>query len=173
MSNLYKRTELLANVSIIVVALLLGGVVVKRYLLPGAPPPADGGAANESRVKPGMDVPLEGFDWSGSERTLVLVLSNDCRYCTESAPFYRRLAQQRAEGGKARLVAVLPQPVGEARQYLGGLEVKVDEVKQLRPNQLGVNGTPTLILADNSGKVIDVWVGKLPAERETDVIARL
>lgn len=171
MSNLYKRVELLANVAIIVVALLLGGVLVKRYLL--APTEPAGGPAAESRIKPGERLALEGYDWAASDRTLVLVLSTQCRYCTESAPFYRKLAEQRAGGGKARLVAVLPQTVDDARSYLGGLEVKVDEVKQLRPDQLGVRGTPTLILADNSGKVVDVWVGKLPAEREADVLAKL
>jgi len=168
MSNLYKRVELLANVAIIAVALVLGGVLVKRYLLTSPPPPA-----RESLIKPGTSVPLGDYDWAASDKTLVLVLSTECRYCTESAPFYRRLAERRAGGGKSRLVAVLPQPVGDAEKYLGGLRVKVDEVRQLRPGQLGASGTPTLILADNSGKVVDVWVGKLPAEREADVLGKL
>ena len=33
--KILKKTELLANIAIIVVALVLGGVLVKRYLLPG------------------------------------------------------------------------------------------------------------------------------------------
>jgi hypothetical protein len=33
--GIFKKTELIANIAIIIVALLLGGVLIKRFLLPG------------------------------------------------------------------------------------------------------------------------------------------
>jgi hypothetical protein len=167
MSNLYKRLELLANIAIIVVALLLCGVLVKRYLLPAQPGPETPEAA---RVKPGTKLSSPGLDWSKSEKTLLLVLSTDCRYCTESAPFYHRLAEQRAGRQDVRLIAVLPQGVGEAQQYLGQLNIRVDEVTQAAPGAFYARATPTLIVVDKTGSVVESWVGKLPAEQEAEVV---
>ena len=38
---------------------------------------------------------------------------------------------------------------------------------------IGVEGTPTLLLVDESGKVIASWVGKLGPDQEAAVFARL
>jgi hypothetical protein len=71
------------------------------------------------------------------------------------------------------LIAVLPQPVDESRKYLKELGVVVDEVKQFRLDSMGVEGTPTLLMANSSGKVVDSWRGRLSAEKEADVLNRL
>lgn len=164
-----KRVELLANVAIIIVALLLGAVLVKRYLLPGAPPPSPMEAA---RIKPGTKLSLPGVDWGGSSRTLLMALSTNCRYCTESAPFYQRLAQEKAKHEGVKLLAVLPQSVEESQKYLGDNGVKVDEVRQAAPSAVGAGGTPTLILVDDKGAVVESWVGKLPPPKEVEVMNR-
>ena len=92
MNKMFRGTELAANVAIILVGILLGTVLVKNNLFSSppalaAPPPA---------IAPGTKLSVEGVDWKTNGRTLVLALSVGCRYCTESAPFYKRLAQERA-----------------------------------------------------------------------------
>jgi hypothetical protein len=47
----------------------------------------------------------------------------------------------------------------------------VTAVPELSSSILNVTGTPTLILADSSGRVLDFWVGKLSREEEQQVIA--
>jgi Redoxin len=170
MSDLYKRVELLANVAIIVVVLLLGGVLVKQYLLPAGPAGRD---APPAKIKPGTKLPSAALDWGKSDKTLLLVLSTTCKYCTESAPFYRRLAEQKAGRSDVRLVAVLPQSVEESRQYLGQNNVPIEEVTQAEPAALQARATPTLILVDKTGAVVESWVGKLPAEGEAEVTRQL
>jgi hypothetical protein len=165
MSNAYKRIEAGANVAIIVVALLLGAVLVKRFLLPGGE-----AARPDLRVPAGTKATLPGVDWARNGRTLVLVLSRDCRFCTESAPFYRRLAGEAGGRRDIRLVAVFPQTVEEGREYLDGLQVKVHEVVQAAPSSTGAGGTPTLILVDGVGVVQNSWVGQLAAPEESDVL---
>ena len=167
MSDQHKRIELLANIAIIVVALLIVGVLVKRYLLPSQPA---AGGIEAARVKPGTKLSLTGLDWGKSDKTLLLVLSTNCRYCTESAPFYRRLAEQRAGRQDVRLIAVLPQSVGEAQKYLGDLSVPVDEITQASPGATYARATPTLIVVDRTGSVVESWVGMLPAEKEAEVL---
>lgn len=167
MNNLTKRLEQLANVAVIVVALLLGGVLVKRYLLPQAESPQA-----QARIQPGTKLSVPGVEWGKNERTLLLVLSTTCRYCTESSPFYQRLVQEKAKKGAVGLVAVLPQSVGESQKYLNDLGVSVDDIKQAGLDAVQVRGTPTLIMADRTGTVIESWVGKLPAEAEGEVLNR-
>jgi thioredoxin-related protein len=159
---------LLANIAIIVVALVLTGALVKRYLLPGEPaaaPPA-------AQIQPGTQIPLSDVDWAKSDQTLLLVLSDTCHFCTDSAGFYQRIVQEKSARGGPRLVAVLPQDVEKGKAYLGKLAVSVDEVKQSSLAAVGVRGTPTLILVDRAGKVISSWVGQLPAEQEAEVLGR-
>jgi len=85
-----------------------------------------------------------------------------------NGPFFHRLG----EAG-LKTVAVLPQPLAEARQYLDGAGVHVDELRQIPLNTLGVRGTPTMLLVNDAGVVVDVWVGKLPTEQENQVLAAL
>jgi hypothetical protein len=169
MSSLYKKIELLANVGIIVVAVLLGIVFASRFLFPASPKHA---AVEDAQIKPGMKLSLSGVDWDRGDKTLLLVLSTTCRYCTESSPFYQRLAQQKA-GHDVRLIALLPQSNVEAQQYLNNHGISVDEVRQSVPGAAYARATPTLIMVDRIGTVIESWVGKLPPEKEAEVLGRL
>lgn len=162
----YKKIELLANVAIVVVAVLLGVVVVRNYLLPA------GRNAAPPEIQKGAKVEVQGVDWSKSGRTLILVLQKGCHFCTESAPFYKRLVPAASEKN-VRLLAVLPQALEEGREYVSGMGVPVGEVAQASLGSINVRGTPTLILVDDKGAVIDSWVGKLPAEGEESVMNRL
>jgi len=112
-------------------------------------------------------------DWSKNSQTLLLALSQNCHFCSESAPFYQRLAEERAQRGNTRLIAVLPQTVGEAQKYLSDLGISVDEVRQAPLSSLGVVGTPTLVLVNRDGIATNVWRGKLPSDIESQVLAKL
>lgn len=168
MTNLSKKIELCANLAIIVVALLLVGVLVKRFLPFRTTSSQDGVS-----LAVGAKVPLTNTDWARNGRTMLLVLSSQCHFCTESAPFYQRLAKERETLKNVRLVAVLPQTVNDSQQYLSKLGVTVDEIRQSSLNSIGVSGTPTLILADNTGTVSGAWVGKLQPDKEAEVLDRL
>ena len=43
----------------------------------------------------------------------------------------------------------------------------ISEVSATTPGALGVKGTPTLLLVNNTGVVTDAWLGKLSAEMES------
>jgi hypothetical protein len=71
------------------------------------------------------------------------------------------------------MIALVPQSVDEGQKYLKKLGVGVDEVRQVSMSELGLSGTPTLILVDGSGKIAEVWVGALSADKENEVLSRL
>lgn len=164
-----KIFEVAANICIVVVAILLVFIIVKNYLWPrlGAP-------RIESTIHAGSTLALAGVNWGNSEQTLLLVLSKNCHFCSESAPFYERLSRQvQTSGGRSRLVAVLPEDVGTSRDYLNGLKISITEIIQASPISIGTNATPTLILVDQRGVVKSVWIGKLVPEKEAEVLNHL
>jgi thioredoxin-related protein len=163
-----KKIELLANVAIIAVAVLLGITLVKDHLVARpVQPGADNVRRSNERTQIGDKVNLPGIDWQKNGRTLILAVSSSCHFCTDSAPFYRRLVEERAA---TRLVAVLPQPSDEGKDYLSKHGVAVDEVRQASLDSIGVTGTPTLIMADSEGRVSGIWFGRLPPEKESEVL---
>lgn len=166
--NLSRRLEVAANVAILVVAVLICAALVKTYLLGPAKPQQQSPAPAV-----GSKVSVPDVEWGKNGRTLVLVLQKGCHFCAESAPFYQRLVRDTAGREGLRLVAVLPQQAEEGRQYLKELGVPIDDVRQVSPNDLGVRGTPTLLLVDGSGAVTDSWVGQLPPDKEAEVLHRL
>jgi thiol-disulfide isomerase/thioredoxin len=165
-SRLVRGIETSANVAIILAAVLLATVLVKQHLL-------DGTRTQASSPQPGVAVGAQlttpDVDWSGNKRTLLLVLSTTCHFCSESAPLYQRLVK---ESG-VRPIAVVPQSVAEGRLYLNRLGVPVGDVRQLSLDSIGVSGTPTLLLVDDAGHVSGKWVGKLDPDREAELLEQV
>src|ERR1044072_616270 len=185
-SKFAKAVEIATNLSIIAVALIGATVLVKNYLLRPAKPIATAvrtetspnGPRDSSRPAPtgptaGTQISVPGVNWSDSDQTVVLALSNKCHFCTESAPFYQKLTRELSDQKNVRVVAVFPQDTNEGTKYLDGLNVPLAEGAQATLDALGVRGTPTLVIVDKSGKVEQSWVGRLTAERETEVFSRV
>lgn len=169
MSKLSKKIELAANVAIILAAILIGVVFVKNYLLPSRSAPESG----DYRIPVGTKVALSEINWNQNGQTLLLVLQKGCHFCSESAPFYQRIIRETSGRGNIRLIAVLPQATDEGKKYLDDLGVAIEDVKQAELDSIGVHGTPTLILVNNQGVVMNSWAGKLGADGEADVLRRL
>lgn len=170
MKNIHKKIQTASNIAIIVVALMLGGVLVNNYFYSPSPKPV---IAGDNTIKAGTKLELPDANWNKSDKTLVMAVSTKCHFCTESIPFYKRIAEKKAGNKNVRLIAVTPQTTDEAKQYLDEHKLSVDEMKQSSLDKIQVGGTPTLILVDRKGAVIESWRGKLPPEKEAEVIKRL
>lgn len=171
-----KTIETVANVGIAIVALLGAAVLAKQLVTPDRtriPAPSRPSSARPRAPVAGSRMSLPGVSWDRSEQTLVLVLSTTCRFCTDSASFYQRVVDESHRAGKTRLLAVLPQGTSEASRYLSTLRVGIDEVIQAPLEAVHAGGTPTLILVDRSGTVKRAWLGRLPPEREAEVLGSL
>ena len=185
MKKAFRRIQLSANLAIILIAVLLSVITVKQFTSPtDATGSADGPRripATAAEPKPntitekispiGKPIPIDGLNLR-NQKSLVLYLSTKCRYCTESAPFYKRLLEE-TKAKDVSVVAILPQSVEESREYLKEHGVQIDAVKQSSLQSIGVRSTPTLLLTNASGIVTDSWVGKLRPDREEQVISKL
>lgn len=167
-----RKLEVVANLAIIFVAVALGAVLIRNFLFIDTRPPVPPVPQVQNRGKSFVGTSLAELPikWDANQQTLLLALSNTCHFCTESASFYQKLAQNK---GQTHMIAVLPQPSEDGRQYLQKLGVSVDEIRQLPLNKVGVTGTPTLLLVDSTGVVKKSWIGKLPADQEVAVLDAL
>jgi len=163
MQNAARKIEIAANIAIVIVACVAVLVLIRNYRASSSLPPS---------IKAGTRLALKNENWSASSKNVVLAVSTTCRFCTESAPFYRALVEQ-CRRDHVRTIAVLPQPLDQAEAYLKGEGVTVDEIRQTPLSEIEIAGTPTLMLVDNQGVVRNVWVGKLPEEREKEVLNRI
>lgn len=161
-----KRLEVVANVAMIVVAVIAGTVLVRNLMTRPKnrpmPPP----------IALGSPLAVQGMDWRANGKTLVLAVNTACHFCSESAPFYRRLVAE-APRRHVHMTALLPQAVSEGQEYLRSLEVPIDDVRQAPLKALKLRGTPTLLLVDGQGRVRQVWEGKLSPDAERQVIGAL
>jgi hypothetical protein len=100
------------------------------------------------------------------------VLSTQCRYCVESAGFYREVAKRRRPD-VLEVVAVFREDVAQGRRFLAEHAIAVDEVLQQAVETTGTQGTPALLLVDATGHLDKAWLGRVPPQVEQEILARL
>ena len=113
---------------------------------------------------------------AGTQRALFVVVSPTCHFCNDSMPFYKQIMDERNQKGSAvKVIAAVPADAAkpEEEKHLTSAGVQPDALVTLDFSKIKVPGTPTLLLVDNQGKVLDIWVGKLDEPRQREVLARL
>lgn len=161
--------DVTTNIVVVLFAVVAIGVLVKHYFAPqSARPTVD--------VTKGSVLPaIAGVDYKQSPRTLILALNVDCRYCTRSVPFYNSLAEawQQNAGHINILAAFINKDAALVKSYAEEKQLSVPAIAGVDLDKLGVHMTPTLILVDNSGKVLESWRGELQQDGEREVFAAL
>jgi hypothetical protein len=122
-----------------------------------------------SKPSSGRNISLPGVDFSRSNKTLLLFLQQDCDICIESLPFYRKLLHTFQDPNDVNLVLITPNQPGIASEFFKNEGLKFESVLQGKRGLLGVQLTPTLILADSTGTVYGSWIGQLSTEQETEI----
>lgn len=159
------------------VVVLLGAASITAYnvyerLVPTVGPIAQRSVANLRGHAFTLPKPYRG----GNRVTIALLLSSGCHFCTESAPFYRRLASTRTRtSSEFKIVAVFPDAEGgaPAADYLKTNGLDVNEIQTASFLRLGVRATPTLLVLDESHKVTFASSGVLGPGGETQVISSI
>jgi len=150
MSLLEKTTDLcLIPVSVIAGCLLIQHNAVERK-------------RTETFVGKRVNLP-EG---SLRSRNVVVVLSTSCRFCRESAPLYRQLGAAAARNSTSASFIVLAfEPLDRMKAFLDTLGIGASNVAVM-PDSLETRITPTMLLVDQKGVVVDAMVGELSKATE-------
>ena len=165
-----------ANIAIIVTCIFVIGMFSYNTFFKAAPPaPRPPGLAQKGETLKALQAVLP----AGSGQTLVMAVAPGCHFCDESLPFYKQLIEERNQkGSKVQVMAAVPMQGAEETKNaeqakLTGAGVTPDHLVNVDFSAIKVPGTPTLLLVDHQGKVLDVWVGKLDPDGEKAVLARL
>jgi hypothetical protein len=157
-----KVFELTADVMVIVVGIVVLAAVGRTYWKQSAP---------TEPVARGTKLPVvSGVNLTDASQTLLLFLRTDCHFCETSLPFYGRLEATAKTRGETKLVALFPDGNSNHETFLRAAGLNMSYNRSIDFARYGVNGTPTLILVDRNGVVRKSWAGKLPAEREREVL---
>lgn len=157
------RIEAAANVIVVIVAIVVGSVFLKDRF---STPPSE-----TNIVKAGDKLGnLDGWDWGAHDESLVMVLRKGCHFCEDSAPFYQRLITQRRGASKTAILAVFPDTADTVREVAQSEGLGVHTVAGVPLQTLKVSGTPTLLLVDKTGTVLNVWTGMLSPRQELEVV---
>lgn len=166
-----SKLDTFANIAIIIVCVIASVVLIRNFFLRQQGPP------RPDEVKKGEQYEaLASVVPAGADRALVLALSPGCGFCTQSMPFYKKLIDERNQkGSQVKVVAAVPAAdAKEAEQkVLTDSGVQPDALVDLSFPDVKLAGTPTILLVDNQGKVLDVWVGKLQESGEKQVLRTL
>jgi thioredoxin-related protein len=168
--KLKATLDVMTNVVVVLFAVVAIGVLVKNYLAPRANKTSI--AITKGTVFPD----IAGVDYRQSAQTLVLALNVDCRYCSRSVSFYNSLAEaQRVQNaGNVNIVAAfINKDSTLVKSYADEKQLMVQAIAGVDLDKLGVHMTPTLILVDSAGKVLDSWRGELQPDGEREVFAAL
>lgn len=164
------RLEVLTNVAVLLVAVSILVVLALNYV---------GGQKPTPRIveglQKGQQLPaISGVDYTGAASTLLIAMNTRCEYCTQSIPFYNQLADLKNNGKiSPRTVAVFPNTATEVQRYARQYELKIDHQSSIDFEQLKLAGTPTMILVDQNGSIINFWVGALKPEAQRQFLNAL
>lgn len=166
------RLDKAANIALIIACLLFIGTLARNYYLSRTPDPnTELGIEKGELVKLPEDA---SADRQSAPATMVLALSTHCDFCNASVPFYQKLAAfKNSSPARLRLATVMSEPKEEIEVYLKQQGIAADAVFSMPMSQIGVKGTPTLLLLDGQNKLIESWVGQLNSQGESEVIMHL
>ena len=165
--------DTVANIAIIVTCAVALALMVNRFFFNKPVPPA--GAPPQAEVGEQFDQ-LRQVVPAGSQKALVVAISPTCHFCDESMPFYKRLIDERNQKGSGvKIIAAVPADEAKApeAEKFAAAGVQPDSLVTMDFASIKVPGTPTILLVDNQGKVLDVWVGKQDSGGEAKIIETL
>lgn len=163
-TSIKDKIEITTNILIVVVLLLIGGTYLKARI-----------GHHEGSLSPGEKINApHGYDWHSYPETLVVAVRRGCIYCERSYPLYRRLDSLEHGGGlKPHMLIVMPDdPVGGA-ELLRSQQITSQSISNTPLGDVKVSGTPTLLLVDANGRLLQSWVGELDSSKADALVAQL
>jgi hypothetical protein len=167
-SNFKTYLEVTTNIIVLLVALVVLGNFAWVHLTKetNQPSPLGGGLR-----KGGAFSPIPSVDYAKSPQTLVLALSSRCDHCNESIPFFKQLiAANTGKGDSTRIVAVFPEKAEEVWAYIAQEQLNLIPIPGIDYKALNLPGTPSTILINREGKILNFWIGKPSKDVEKEIM---
>lgn len=126
---------------------------------------------NGPQISVGFPISIPGESTTDRHRELIIIGSNLCRFSRASVEFDRKLQGTAASVGLP--VHIITPTSKSAAWYSDQLSLPSSSILVHSLVSLGVRGTPTVILRDESGIVKGLWEGLLSTTEQHAVLARI
>lgn len=160
-----------ADIVFICVCVVLVAVTLRGVL--GSGNAAANPAAVEGFIAAGTPSPVLRTTGpaSSGRPTIEIVMSSTCHWCALQVPFYKKLEVQ-ARALRIQVVYVSPEDDTTFAGYLAksGLDPSLRKDAVLSPQ---IKGTPTLLLADKEGRIVQSFVGPLSDSQQKKFFSSL
>lgn len=169
-SKLKSYLESATNGAVLLVTVLILSSFAVNYFYRGRSAPQ-----MISGFRKGQKIsPVAGINYGDSTHTLLIAMNTQCDYCTRSIPFYNEIAK-RTQNSKVplQIVAAFPNPLEQVQKYVEQHQLNLATKNSVDMKQLNLSDTPTMILVDQGGNIIDFWVGAIPPEDQQRVLESL
>lgn len=168
MKNVRVIWDQTLNVMALLVGITMLVIIGNRYIFHWFPSNDE----NNSELTVGKSFPLQGVRWDEHKQSLVIAMQVGCSWCEASSKFYKDLLRSNSVNA-FHPVAVLPQTVQESRKFLDDWGIEISDLHQANLRALGVQGTPTIILVDQRGRIEASWLGQLSPTLEAEVFKKV
>lgn len=160
-----KYSSIASGLAIILVIAVIAGLLMQGYVRR---------SWQERQLQAAQEIALASIpriNLGDYQKTLVLVLNVDCGFCSRSLPFYQRVIQATAvNGNRTQIIALFPNAEPEVSTYIARNRLTCRYLHGVDFSKFGVIGTPTILLADKNGKIVQSWKGQLPPDQENEVL---
>ena len=116
-----------------------------------------------------VDVPAAWY--SSADTTLVLFARASCGACEKAKPFLTKLVGIMNARGAAFMAHPAISDI-EDRQFATSLGLKSANIV-VAPDKLKVRATPTLLLVNRAGTILNAWEGVGEADKQAAILAAL
>ncbi len=165
-SKIKTHLEVITNVAVLLTAMAVLSALSWGYFSQKRQPSLKNGLQ-----KGDVLTKIASLDYRNSSQTLLIAMNTECHFCTESVPFYNHLVKSRqGQDETARIIAIFPNKENEVNQYVQQHRLQTETIAAVNLSALNMVNTPTVILVDSGGKILDFWVGKLQENMERQVI---
>jgi thioredoxin-related protein len=163
-TSIKDKVEITTNILIAIVILMIGINYLKSHT-----------GHHEASLSPGDTISApHGYEWRNHDQTLVVAVRKGCVYCERSYPLYRRLdGLEHSNSLKAHMLVVMPDDPVSGAALLKSQQITSQSIPSTFLSDIKVSGTPTLLLVDANGRLLQSWVGELDSSKAEALVAQL
>ena len=123
-------------------------------------------------LEKGQQLPrLSAIDYKTTRATMLIALDTECQHCIKALTFYKEIA--RTAKPNLQILAVFPNGNGSVQEYAKRHELGFATQSSVDLSQLNILATPTLILLDNDGRIVDFWIGGGLPDSQSEIMRTL
>lgn len=163
-TSIKDKVEITTNILIAIVILMIGATYLKSRT-----------GHHEAGLSPGEKISApHGYEWRNHDQTLVVAVRQGCIYCERSYPLYQRLdSLEHSNSLKAHVLVVMPDDPASGAALLKSKGITSQSIPNTLLSDLKVSGTPTLLLVDANGRLLQSWIGELDSSKAEAMVAQL